>query len=66
MSEEKPAEEEMEPFTMITKEDVAGASAGFLGTFSSGKTWIQVRGGGERVGREREREKERERVGRER
>ena len=42
MSGEGGKEEEMEPFTMITKEDVAGASAGLLGTFSTGKTWIQV------------------------
>ena len=49
MSEEGGKEEEMEPFTMITKEDVAGASAGLLGSFSTGKTWIQVR--------ERERER---------
>ena len=31
--------EEMEPFTMITKEDVG---TGLMGTFRSGKTWIQV------------------------
>ena len=39
MSEEG-AEEEMEPFTMITKEEVG--TSGFLGTITSGKTWIQV------------------------
>ena len=43
MSEEGEKEEEMEPFTMITKEDVEGASAGIMGTFSSSKAWIQVR-----------------------
>ena len=34
-------EEEMEPFTMITTEEEAG-TAGLMGTFRSGKTWIQV------------------------
>lgn len=32
--------EEMEPFTMITKEEVG--TAGLLGTIRNGKTWIQV------------------------
>jgi hypothetical protein len=48
MSEEGGKEEEMEPFTMITKEDVAGASAGLLGSFSTGKTWIQKKHAGVR------------------
>ena len=39
MSEE--GAEEMEPFTMITKEEAD--TTGFLGTITSGKTWIQVR-----------------------
>lgn len=38
MSEE--AAEEMEPFTMISKEEVG--TAGLLGTIRNGKTWIQV------------------------
>ena len=38
MSEE--GAEEMEPFTMITKEEVG--TAGLLGTIRNGKTWIQV------------------------
>ena len=38
MSEE--GAEEMEPFTMITKEEAD--TTGFLGTITSGKTWIQV------------------------
>ena len=38
MSEE--GTEEMEPFTMISKDEAS--SAGLLGTFRSGKTWIQV------------------------
>lgn len=40
MSEEK--EEEMEPFTMISTEEMATGTAGLMGTFRSGKTWIQV------------------------
>ena len=38
MSEE--GAEEMEPFTMISKEEVG--TAGLLGTIRNGKTWIQV------------------------
>ena len=48
-------EEKMEPFTMITTEDVAGASAGLMGSLSSGKAWIQVERGA-RGGREGGRE----------
>lgn len=36
----KEGEEEMEPFTMITTEETG--KAGFMGTFKSGKSWIQV------------------------
>ena len=42
MSEEEGAEE-MEPFTMITTEEAGPGTAGLMGTFRSGKTWIQVR-----------------------
>lgn len=38
MSEE--GAEEMEPFTMISTEEVG--TAGLLGTIRNGKTWIQV------------------------
>ena len=40
MSGEEGEEEKMEPFTMISTEEAG--TAGLMGTFRNGKTWIQV------------------------